>query len=357
MRTLTSQEVYEALLEWTNLPKAMEKLFPELDLADRKVYKTAWGRAWYHVRNLLDQEALRKVPGTRSPVAYTRGRLWRTYEDAFLSSEEERRVRYEDVLPLTAMANRFYMKVLEAPWDPSRLEKEGWTYSEPSGVSQWVRKVNLENLDQPALKRFTVVWRDGRKSSSIVLYLDHTKVDSASSMEDLETINYQKVLAVQKWLSSHYGFRLSLATETPLQEWEAEIPESVVLAAKELGIADGQLVYFDQSLKGRGGKGHVGTRDQKVAWNLFQLPQTAQKVEAHEETLEKVRETLQSVQSELQGVRERQLDHVQLIESMAELLQETGRALARSQSVNQKLLEFIGEGRELDMKERDHGYQ
>lgn len=247
----------------------------------------------YHVKKLEEQNIVRRVPGSKSPILYTRGanylkaeqQLKKYGEDAdhqgWLIVQASPQVRYHRI--------GYRFKVLRhasktPPWQ-RRWQASGVQYSEMAisleNGGKWDQNIRVREIK-------------GKNSSSIVVWLPEYIANSKEELEQAAKLKEQQAQKVANWLQKHFGYQLGLIEEYQEPHIAIKIPKHVAEAAVQAGIRT-EKVWIDMS----DGNGELETDDLQKAINLLSLPEVtaaiAKRADSQERRIYELEQALQNL--------------------------------------------------------------
>ena len=224
----------------------------------------------YHVKKLEEENIVRRVPGSKNPILYTRGinylkaenQLKKYGENAdhqgWLIVQASPQVRYHRI--------GYRFKVQKPPskqppwqrqWQASGVQYSEMTISLENG-GKWDRNIRIREIK-------------GKNSSSIVIWLPEYICESKEELEQAVKLKEQQAIKVANFLQKNFGYQLGLIEEYQEPHFAIPIPKHVAEAAVRAGIRT-EKVWIDVS-----DGGELETDDTQTAVTLMSLPEiTAQ---------------------------------------------------------------------------------
>jgi len=221
----------------------------------------------YHVKKLEEANIVRRVPGSKSPILYTRGANYLKAEQQLKKYGEE--TDHQGWLVVQASPQVRYHRIgyrfkvqkhasKTPPWH-RRWQASGVQYSEMT--------ISLENGGKWD-KNIRVREIKGKNSSSIVVWLPEYIANSKEELEEAVKLKERQAMKVANWLQKHFGYQLGLIEEYQEPHFAIPIPRHIAEAAAQAGVRT-EKVWIDLS----GGDGELETNDLQKAIEFQTLPE------------------------------------------------------------------------------------
>ena len=212
-----------------------------------KLLKISPGTVAYHVEQLEKEEYIRRVPGSKSPILYTKGKnaykLDRKIKQ-ILGGEEDRGgwLIVRTATPASVHHNGFKFKILkpadrqppwQKQWEASGVQCKEFTIKQPNG-GKWDQAIRIREVR-------------GKKDASIIIWLPEYKVSSKDELEYILKARVEWAQNIANWLQKEFGYRLGI-----IEEYEPhiafQIEKKYAEAAIKLGIRS-EHFRFDRTPK------------------------------------------------------------------------------------------------------------
>ncbi len=211
-----------------------------------KILKISPGTVAYHVSQLEKGEYIRRVPGSKSPILYIKGknayRLDRKIKQILGNEDRGGWLIVQTATPASVHHNGFKFKILkpatrQPPWQKqwvaSGVQCKEFAIKMPNG-DKWDEAIRIREVK-------------GKKDASIIIWLPEYKVESKDELEHILKARVQYAQNVANWLQKHFGYRLGI-----IEEYEAHIAipvkKEIAEAAIKLGIKS-EHFRFDRTPK------------------------------------------------------------------------------------------------------------
>lgn len=221
----------------------------------------------YHVKKLEEEGIIKRVPGSKSPILYTRGINYLKAEQQLKKYGEN--IDHQGWLVVQASPQVRYHRIgyrfkvqkpasKEPPWQ-HRWRASGVQYSEMiislENGGKWDKNIRIREIK-------------GKNSISIVIWLPEYICTNKEELEQAVKLKEHQAIKVANWLQKHFGYQLGIIEEYQEPHFAIPIPKHVAEAAVKAGIRT-EKVWIDMS----DGKGDIETNDLKKAISLLSLPE------------------------------------------------------------------------------------
>jgi DNA-binding transcriptional ArsR family regulator len=264
----------------------------------------------YHVKKLEEEGIVKRVPGSKSPILYTRGINYLKAEEqlkkygentdhqGWLVVQASPRVRYHRI--------GYRFKVQSPPSRTPPWQKQ-W---QASGVQYSEMVITLENGGKWD-KNIRIREIKG-KNSSIVIWLPEYVCNSKEELEQAVKLKESQAIKVANWLQKHFGYRLGIIEEYQEPHFAIPIPKHVAEAAVRAGIRT-EKVWIDVS----GGEGDLETNDEEMAITLMSLPEITANLAKKADSQEK---RMLMLETALRNIVEFAIHQTKIIDALQQML-------------------------------------